>query len=384
MASNTIKINVGSLGSIGGEGNLRDVSIHDSTCSCEGCLEKRLADREFSIITDNVFGEKDFRFKEGDADGFDESSSDDCSSSSSDDDEGSIPDIFNIMDDPSNDDGYCDDGRDSEEAYSVCSPKPCNIDTDNTACPELDNGDNDIELEDTPPVKDATFDDTINLASIEAAKKDGETVDKAAQDISNTDPDTTRMNDLTAFMDNERYKAAKFWKDQIQTYESRISTMFKQISTFESVIKAAKRRQDYDKHEINRLRELCMTKTAEVNKKDAKIYKMAEEMGHQALRYNDINEHQQNTIRDLKDKLFAQRKRSAHLEEELQVTRKRLLTHTRRSIPRRSKRARRRIIEDDGNESTITAGSGSDTEIETEESSNVALVNAMMDLETLY
>jgi len=381
MASNTIKINVGSLGSLGGEGNLRDVSIHDSTCSCEGCLEKRVADREFSITTDNVFGEKDFGFNKGDADGFDESSDECSSSSSSDDDEGSIADIFDITDDPPNDDGYCNDGRDSEDTYSVCSPKPCTIDT-NTADPELgNNGDDDIELEDTPPLKD--FDDIINLASIEAAKTDGQSIKDCADAINDSEHPTIQMKDLHTFMDQQRYSAAQYWKKQVHIYETKITTLFKTVSSHEDVIKAAKRRMDYDEHEINRLRELCMEKTAEINKKDRQIYNMASDMGRQALRHNDINEHQQNTIADLKQKLFAQRRRTAQLEEELQFTRKRLLTHTRRSIPHRSKRARRRIMEDDGNESTITAGSSSDTEIETEESSNVALVNAMIDLETL-
>ena len=64
--ANVIKLNVGSLGSLGGEGNLRDVSIHDSTCSCEGCLEKKLTAREFSINTSKVFGAKDYGFNDGD------------------------------------------------------------------------------------------------------------------------------------------------------------------------------------------------------------------------------------------------------------------------------------------------------------------------------
>ena len=68
---NVVKIPLGSLGSLGGgEGNLRDTSIYDSTCRCEDCLEKKFADREFTIRTDNVFGEKDFGFNEGDEDEF--------------------------------------------------------------------------------------------------------------------------------------------------------------------------------------------------------------------------------------------------------------------------------------------------------------------------
>jgi len=129
------KINMGSLGSLGGEGNLRGVSIHDSTCLCEGCLEKRLADREFTIRTDNVFGEKDFGFNEGDEEGLDapgevivlsdkdESSSDECSGSSSDEsdndnDGDNVSNIFDIYrDEPSDDAGYCHNCHNCSHIY---------------------------------------------------------------------------------------------------------------------------------------------------------------------------------------------------------------------------------------------------------------------------
>ena len=78
--------------------------------------------------------------------------------------------------------------------------------------------------------------------------------------------------------------------------------------------------------------------------------------------------------------MFDERKTTRTLEEELQITRKRLLTHTRRSVPRTCKRVRRRIDYD--YESTVTAGSDSDTDVENEEETHVALVSAMMDLET--
>jgi len=245
------------------------------------------------------------------------------------------------------------------------------------------NSDDDIEEEDMPLPKDATFEDIIDNASIEASKRDGQMIHGYVQELDKQKHNTIQMKELNDFMDHNRFRAAHFWKQQIKFYESKITTLFKELSKSEDVIRAAKRRMDYDTNEINRLRELCMQKTGETNQKDRQLYTMAEDMGRQALRHNDINEHQQERVAYFKQKLFDERKKTATLEEELQVTRKRLLTHTRRSIPRRSKRARRRIIQDDGNESTITAGSGSDTEIESEECTNVALVNAMMDLETI-
>ena len=251
--ANAVKINLGSLGCLGGEGNLRNVDLHDSTCQCEGCVEKRLAERGFSIITDNVFGEKDFGFNEGDADGFD-----DESSSSSD-------------DEPSDDAGYYDDGQDSEDMYSVYSPKPC--------ANEEENSDDDIEEEDTPLPKDASFDDIIDNASIEASKRNGQMIDDYIRELDTQEHNTVQMKELDSFMDHHRFKAAQFWKEQINFYESKITTLFKELSKSENVIRAAKRCMDYDTKEINRLRDLCMQKTRETNEKDKQLYTMAEDMG---------------------------------------------------------------------------------------------------------
>ena len=156
MASNTIKINLGSLGSLGGEGNLGNVSIHDSICSCEGCLEKRLADQEFTIGS-NPFvkpDENDFGFNKDDND-----EEPDLIVLDSDDDCHSVSDIFDINDDPPSDDGYCDDGEDSKDTYSVFSPKPCTINEQDQL------GLDDIKEEDTPPV---SVEELINDPSIEA------------------------------------------------------------------------------------------------------------------------------------------------------------------------------------------------------------------------
>ena len=96
--ANVVKINVGSLGCLGGgEGNLCNVDLHDSTCQCEGCVEKRLADREFTIGADPFSQGKDFGFNKG---------NDGCEDDDLiilDSNEESVSDIFDINDD---DDGY--------------------------------------------------------------------------------------------------------------------------------------------------------------------------------------------------------------------------------------------------------------------------------------
>ena len=267
--ANVVKINVGSLGCLGGgEGNLRDTSIHDSTCRCEGCLEKTFADREFTIGADpfSQSTKKDYGFNEGD-DGAERDLI--ILESDNDDDQSSVSDIFDVNDSPNNDDGYCDDGEDDEDTYSVFSPKPCTINDQNT---EL--GLDDIEEEDTPPVP---VDDTINDASIEASKKDGLQIEECSNLAESRGNDAVSMKHLEHFLDTQRFKVAKFWRTQITLYESKLLEEFKLTSKYADGIRAAKRRMDYDNYEIRRLRDLCMDKTREVNDKDEKIYKLAEE-----------------------------------------------------------------------------------------------------------
>ena len=237
--ANVVKINVGSLGCLGGgEGNLRNVDLHDSTCQCEGCVEKRLADREFTIGANPFSQGKDFGCNKKDDDG-----EDDLIVLDSDDEE-SVSDIFDINDDPptTDDDGYCDDGQDDEDTYSVFSPKPCTIDDQN----EIVGGLDDIEEEDTPPVK---VDDTINDASIEASKRDGSLVDDCVDLVESQGHESVTLQNLTKSLDEERFKAASYWKGQIDRYESKIMDMFKTISKYADGIRAAKRRMDYDAFE---------------------------------------------------------------------------------------------------------------------------------------
>ena len=195
--ANVVKISLGSLGCLGGEGNLRNASLHDSTCQCEGCVEKRLADREFSIRTDKVFGAKDYGFNDGDEENLFNEAGEVIVLSDGD-------DLESVSDISPNDDGYCDDGEDNEDTYSVFSPKPCTINEQD----ELGT-DDDMEEEDTPPV---SVEDTINDASIEASKKDGQMVEECFSTIEDEGQESVQLRHLHTTLDEERYKAAKFWK----------------------------------------------------------------------------------------------------------------------------------------------------------------------------
>ena len=362
--ANTVKINVGSLGCLGGEGNLRDVSLHDSTCQCEGCVEKRLADREFTIGADPFSHNRDV--------GCSKDEEEDLSILDS--DVESVSDIFDIHDDPpaSNDDGYCDDGNDSEDAYSVFSPKPCTINDQ----PELVGGLDDIEEEDTPPTP---VEDTINDASIEASKRDGSLVDDCVNLVESQGHESVTLQNLTKSLDEERFKAASYWKGQIDRYESKIMDMFKTISKYAEGIRAAKRRMDYDAYEIRRLRELVMTKTKEANDKDKRIYDITDAMCLMEHGYQFREKRKQKAYNELARQYDEKSQLCDKLQEELKVTRERLNTFTRRSVPRQRKRLRRRVATyDDGDEeSSVTLGSCSDTDYEDDDTRTSKLVRIM-------
>ena len=364
--ANTVKINVGSLGCLGGEGNLRDVSLHDSTCQCEGCVEKRLADREFTIGADPFSNAKDVG----------------CSKKEDeedliilDSDVESVSDIFDIHDDPpaSIDDGYCDDGNDSEDAYSVFSPKPCSTIDDQ---PELVDGLDDIEEEDTPPTP---VEDTINDASIEASKRDGTLLNNCIELIEDKDHESIQLRDLHTSMDNERLKAATFWKNQVERYETKIMNLFKTITTYTEGLRAAKRRMDYDAHEIRRLRDLVMKKTKEANDKDQRIYDITDSMCLMEHGYQLREKRKQRAYNEMAKQLDEQMKLNDTLRDELKTTKERLNTFTRRSVPRRTKRLRRHVAQydDGGKESSVTLGSDSETEFEDDDVRTSKLVRIM-------
>ena len=363
--ANVVKISLGSLGCLGGgKGNLCNVALHDSTCQCEGCVEKRLAGQEFSINTENRLGERDYGFNAGDeggpdtpgeiivlTDDDDENSSDDESDSSSSSDESYIFDAYH--DEPSDDDtGYGDDGQDSEDAYSVFSPKPYYHSSS-----EEEESDDDITDDEDMPLETA-----VQHSAIEAARRDGESINTCVAELEKMEHPTIRQKTLQSFIDNHQNSN----DHTLQLYETKILSMFKQLTRYAEVIQAAKRRMDHDVAEINRLRDLSMEKTEEVNKKDEELYTMAEDMGRMALRHNRLHDRQSESLRTLRQRLQDEQTKNQTVEEELRFTCKRLLTHTRRSVPRTCKRVKRRIDFDNTSEN--------------EEQTHIALTTAMTNL----
>ena len=347
--ADVVQISLGSLGCLGGgKGNFRETtSLHDSTCRCEGCVEKRFAAQEFSITTENC-GERDYGFNAGDEGGpnapadtivlsdDDDSDDDDISSSGSsyifeEDDE------MNYHDEPSdNDTGYGDDGQDSEDAYSVFSPRPYHH---HSSSEDGSSSDSDITEDD----EDTPLYATVHNSASEAAKRDGERINSCIKEIDAMEHSTIQQKSLHSFIDAHHATTTI-------PLENKLRTMFKQMTNYIEVVQAAKRRIDYDAIEITRLRDLCMAKTEETNRKDEELYNMANNMGQLALRHHRTSDRQLESIHTLRQRLQEEQQKTHSVEEELRFTRKRLLTFTRRSVPRKCKRVRRRIESDNEDE----------------------------------
>ena len=210
---NVIRIRIGDLGSCSG-GSVSEVR-HDSTCTCEGCHERRLAGKEFEIVT-GPLSSKDASDVTGKGDvivlGDDDVGADRDS------------DIFGIEDDMVNGDGYCGDGQGDVDEYSLRSPKPCTV-----------NGDDDIEVQDMPPV---AVEDTIGCVSIKSAKRDSHLVEECLEEVEGMAEQGMDDKGTDEFLWGER-QVVKYWKEQVIRYKSIVSHMSFKISRYADGLKAA-------------------------------------------------------------------------------------------------------------------------------------------------
>ena len=247
-----------------------------STCRCEGCHERILAGRDFTINTPNTVWAKDFGFNDGDEQNTENNNrelvvlSDD---DADDDGTGSRSDIFDINDDAPVDDGYCDDAFDDDDgAYSEFSPKPYTPDDQNDDL-GLDELEPESDTEPAAAVEGVIGKERNDADSIEAYKKDREQLEKVVGDIE-TDDDMNKDREMGAYLLQEKCKAAKFWKEEIERFEIKMMQMDYKVSMLCGGLQVAKRVHDYEKEEIKCLQELVMEKTAESNQKDERIYNL--------------------------------------------------------------------------------------------------------------
>ena len=158
------------------------------------------------------------------------------------------------------------------------------------------------------------------------------------------------------FLWNQRITVARFWRTQVDAYEERIVKLEKKVSEVTDGFKAAKRVAEKETDEVERLRKLYMDKISETERLRETIADLVSQNCELETKDRVRKRNNKRTVQGLRKEVDDERRRTQNLEEELQVTRRRLLTFTRRSVPRRNQnRVIRRIDSyEDGEESSIS------------------------------
>ena len=180
------------------------------------------------------------------------------------------------------------------------------------------------------------------------------------------------------FIWDERLKAAKFWRGQVDVYEGKILELKGKLDAMTEGFMAARRMETYQASEVKRLVKINLDRISDVERMRERCHRLADANCREEMKYQALRRNKRNRIQALKKDLEAEKRKSANLELELSNTRKRLLTFTRRSVPRRNKtRLIRRINSyEDGDETTVSLEASSS---ENEEKNIVRLIDIMND-----
>ena len=176
--------------------------------------------------------------------------------------------------------------------------------------------------------------------------------------------DSCSSESTKRFVWDERLKAAKFWRGQVDVYEGKIDELMMKLDEVREGFMAAKRLEEQQAAEVKRLVKINMDRISDVERLRERCHRLAEANCREEMKYEALRRNKRLRIQEVKRELEEEKRRSANLELELSNTRKRLITFTRRSVPRRNKsRLIRRINSyEDGDESTVSLEGSSDNE----------------------
>ena len=157
------------------------------------------------------------------------------------------------------------------------------------------------------------------------------------------------------FVWDQRLKAAKFWRGQVDVYEGKIVELKEKLDEVREGFMAAKRLEAYQVSEVKRLVKINLDRISDVERMRERCHRLAEANCREEMNYEALRRNKRLRIEELQKELETERRRNANLELELSNTRKRLLVFTRRSVPRRARRVVRRIDSyEDGEESSVS------------------------------
>ena len=213
--------------------------------------------------------------------------------------------------------------------------------SDNDPVPVLD------EVEDEGDVAAENVGDRYMMNRVVEDLKDGEGND----------------GDWERFLWNQRITVARFWRTQVDAYEGRIRDLEKKLGSVTDGLKAAKRVVDEETAEVERLRMLYMDKISEGERMRETIADLVSQNCELETKDRVRKRNNKRRFQEVQKELEEERKRRRNVEEELAVTRRRLLTFTRRSVPRKNTRLVRRVDSyEDGTESSVSVERATDSE----------------------
>ena len=150
--------------------------------------------------------------------------------------------------------------------------------------------------------------------------------------------DSCSSENTKKFIWDERLKAAKFWRGQVDVYEGKIAELTEKLDEVREGFMAARRLEAYQASEVKRLRKINLDRISDVERMRERCHRLAEVNCREERKYEALRRNKRLRIEELQKELETERRRNANLELELSNTRKRLLVFTRRSIPRRAVR----------------------------------------------
>ena len=269
-----------------------------------------------------------------------------------------------------NDFGFSGGEDDECEGYSDVEPVPVVLEDKVEVEAEGDGKDDDDEED------DVVIEEDDGRAGYNEWQK--QTMDKRKIEEVYEGMDSCSSEGTQKFIWDERLKAAKFWRGQVDVYEGKILELKGKLDAMTEGFMAARRMEAYQAAEVKRLVKINLDRISDVERMRERCHRLADANCREEMKYQTLRRNKQLRIQALKKDLEAEKRKSANLELELSNTRKRLLTFTRRSVPRRNKtRLIRRINSyEDGDETTVSLEASSS---ENEEKNIVRLIDIMND-----
>ena len=263
-----------------------------------------------------------------------------------------------------------------EDDYGVCSeysdvePVPVVVNEKVEVEDEGDVPEEVIEIDD----ESDEGDDEVDI-EFERKMADKRTVQRVYQGVGEEEDEAD--DGLDEFMRETRMKSARFWVGQVKKYESKIDELKRELVFVKGGFRAAKRMVDRQKEDLDRIIVVNTQLQDENWTLHERVTTLVEDNARREMVFAAGQRKKRQRVQELKREVEEEKRRRRNVEEELEVTRKRLWTFTRRSVPRKSNRVVRRVDSyEDGEESSsisVEQGSSSDEE----EKRLVKLINIM-------